>query len=424
MGFTNIIDRRKTNKNKSVVNRQRFLKRARVVIKKQVDKIVSSKSLTDIGKGDKITISRKTIKEPVFSHGKGGRKDYILPGNQDKIVGDMIPKPEGAGGSGRGIEGSPKGKGEDDFSFELSSDEFLDFFFDDLELPDLIKTRLKDTTVYKLARAGFTSVGIPANLNILRSMKQSLARKIALQAPFLKRIKEIEKELEEDKENALLLLELEVMKKKRDAVPFIDEIDLRYNAFEKRPQPSTKAVMFCIMDVSGSMGKYEKDLAKRFFTLLYLFLTRKYEKVDIIFIRHTTEANEVDENEFFHGRQTGGTIVSSALILTSDIIKERYPTSDWNIYISQASDSDNWGEDSPKCLKVLENDILPFTQYYAYVEISHEPDSGWFTSGNLWKHYKLLKNAYNNFVMKKIASAEDIYPVFRSLFEKDRLKNG
>jgi len=128
------------------------------------------------------------------------------------------------------------------------------------------------------------------------------------------------------------------------------------------PVPSSKAVMFCIMDVSGSMTQSIKDIAKRFFILLYLFLERNYKQIELVFVRHHTHAKEVDEQEFFYSRETGGTIVSSALKLTADIIDARYSPADWNIYIAQASDGDNWDGDSASCADILSKQILDKVQ--------------------------------------------------------------
>jgi len=414
---TNIVDRRKNGKKKSVINRNRFLKRAKKTIKKRVDEIVTKRDIKDIGKGDKITIPKKDIQEPHFNHGKGGNRDYVLPGNKDKIVGDTMQKPKGGGQGSGGPDASDSGEGEDDFSFNISRDEFLDFFFEDLELPDLVKTSLKDLEEYKLKRAGFTPVGNPSNLNIIRSMREALGRKIALEAAYDDEIAELEALLLRNKKNKDLLQRIEEAKENRENVPFIDEIDLRFNAFDKQPEPTSKAVMFCMMDVSGSMGEYEKDLAKRFYMLLYLFLQRKYKKVDVIFIRHTTVAAEVDEQTFFYDRATGGTIVSSGLVLATQIIQERYPTSDYNIYFAQASDGDNWKDDSATCTKLIRDHIMNMVQYFAYVQVAHQPGSGW-GEGELWDQYEEIDNEYDNFAMRKIGGPNEIYPVFRDLFSK------
>ncbi len=196
------------------------------------------------------------------------------------------------------------------------------------------------------------------------------------------------------------------------AIPFIDPFDLRYSNRIKVPKPSSQAVMFCILDVSGSMDESKKETAKRFFILLYLFLTRAYDKIEVVFIRHHTSATEVGEEEFFHSRESGGTVVSSALHLLTKIIGERYPSSDWNTYVAQASDGDNWDNDSIICRQMLVDSIMQAVQYYAYVEITDgEPQ-------NLWQEYTQISSHHKHFAMQKIESPADIYPVFRELFKK------
>ncbi len=168
-----------------------------------------------------------------------------------------------------------------------------------------------------------------------------------------------------------------------------------------------------IVDVSGSMDQATKDIAKRFYVLLYLFLTRTYENVEVVFIRHHTQAKEVDEHEFFYSQETGGTIVSSALKLMNEIVQDRYPVGQWNIYAAQASDGDNWADDSPRCRELLVNKLLPNCQYYSYIEITRRSHQ------TLWHEYEKLAEAFPNFAMKNIRSVEDIFPVFRELFQKE-----
>jgi len=413
-----IIDRRLNGKNKSAINRQRFIKRFKGQIKKAVSDAVAGRSITDMESGEKISIPTKDISEPEFSHGSGGSREMIHPGNVDFIPGDQVDRP--SGGGGKGNQASNDGEGEDDFAFELSRDEFLNFFFEDLELPDLVKTRLTTLVKQKSVRAGYTSDGNPSNINVVRSLKGALGRRIALSSPHLAGVRELEAELKQlvadgaGESPRALEIEEEILRLrgKIRAIPFIDTFDLRYNNRVPRPQPSTQAVMFCLMDVSGSMDEARKDIAKRFFILLYLFLTRTYEKIDLVFIRHHTVAKEVDEEDFFHSRESGGTVVSSALELMRDIIAERYPTADWNIYAAQASDGDNWNDDSPICRDLLLGSIMPLVQYFAYIEITPELHQ------SLWLEYLTVKSACPNFAMQHIESQADIYPVFRELFKK------
>ncbi|MEM7258067.1 MAG: DUF444 family protein, partial [Pseudomonadota bacterium] len=209
--------------------------------------------------------------------------------------------------------------------------------------------------------------------------------------------------------------ELALLEKKLSNIPFIDDFDLKFNITRKEPQPCSKAVMFCLMDVSGSMDQRTKDIAKRFFILLYLFLQRNYEKTEVVFIRHHSTAKEVDEEEFFYSRETGGTVVSSALRLMNEIIEQRYPITEWNLYGAQASDGDNWTNDSPVCHKLLADRLLPLLQYYCYIEIT---DRG---HQELWQYYeKLADTNPEAFALRAIEDYADIYPVFRDLFQRDR----
>ncbi|WP_020407164.1 YeaH/YhbH family protein [Hahella ganghwensis] len=429
MGVTHVIDRRLNGKNKSAVNRQRFLRRYREHIKKAVADAVNKRSITDIDRGESISIPSKDIGEPNFRHGKGGRRSQTHPGNKEFVTGDSIPRPPGGGGGGGSGQGqaSDQGEGMDDFVFQISQEEFLDFMFEDLALPNLVQKQLKETSNFKYVRAGYTTHGTPAKINVIRSMRGAYARRLALSGNKRKKISELEEQLETlkrspippdpvfSKEDQIQALEEEIkrLKGRIQRIPFIDEIDIRYNQHVKQPKPATAAVMFCLMDVSGSMSQTHKDIAKRFFILLYLFLKRNYEKIDVVFIRHHTSAKEVDEEEFFYSRETGGTIVSSALKLMREIMEQRYPTEDWNIYAAQASDGDNWNDDSPRCSKLLAESILPFVQYYSYIEITpHEHQM-------LWHEYEKLLEAYKErFSMQQIMDEADIYPVFRKLFQK------
>lgn len=404
------------------------MRRYRKHIKKAVDDAVTKRSITDMDSGEKVTIPREDINEPSFHHGRGGSREGVHPGNKEFVSGDTIERPQGGGGGG-GSGGDPGdgGDGMDDFVFQISQDEFLEFLFEDLELPNLVKRQLAGVESFKYVRAGIVNEGNPAKINIMRSMRQATSRRIALTAASRKKlrdfIEEREKLLAQDSilrdQARLAFVEKEIARLERRIakIPFVDTIDLRYNLHVKQPKPTSKAVMFCVMDVSGSMNQSMKDMAKRFFILLYLFLKRNYDKIEVVFIRHHTSAKEVDEQEFFYSRETGGTIVSSALKMMAEIIEDRYPTDEWNIYGAQASDGDNWNDDSPLCRKILMEDILPMVQYYAYIEINPRRHQA------LWREYETIKAQIEHFAMQAIADAADIYPVFRELFQRRPAKN-
>ncbi|EGR1700212.1 YeaH/YhbH family protein [Vibrio cholerae] len=417
------IDRRLNGKNKSTVNRQRFLRRYKEQIKESVADAVNRRSITNTESGEDVSIPTRDIKEPMFHQGKGGVRERVHPGNDQFIRGDKIDRPKGGqgnGGSGEG-EASADGEGSDDFVFQISKDEYLDILFEDLALPNLKKNQVNKITEWKTHRAGFQTSGVPSNISVVRSLQQSLARRTAMTAGKRRLMSELEEELERIQrseppqimEEMRIKQEIEELRNKIDSVPFIDTFDLRFKNYEKRPIPSSQAVMFCLMDVSGSMDQATKDIAKRFYVLLYLFLTRTYENVEVVFIRHHTQAKEVNEHDFFYSQETGGTIVSSALKLMHEIIEARYPLGEWNIYGAQASDGDNWADDSPRCKELLSNKLLPYCQYYAYIEITRRSHQ------TLWHEYEKLQASFDNFAMKNIRSVEDIFPVFRELFQKE-----
>ncbi len=420
--MSRIVDRRPNGRHKSAVNRQRFMRRFKKQIKDAVREAIAGRSIKNIDEsGEKITIPAKDIQEPSFNYGKGGNRNIVLPGNKDYIQGDHIKRsPGSSGGAGKNSEASEEGEGQDDFVFEISREEFLEIFFEDLALPNLVKTQIAKIPTFKTIRAGYTSEGTPANINIVRSLKGAKARKLALGGSYKKEIADLELEIanieannKQDSRLALLYEKLTKLKSHIAKIPFIDPFDIKYNNRIRQPKPTTQAVMFCLMDVSGSMDEAKKDIAKRFFILLYLFLSRSYESVEVVFIRHHTSAKEVDEQEFFYSRETGGTVVSSALELMRDIVEARYPSQEWNIYAAQASDGDNWNNDSPKCHDILVNDLLPYVQYFAYVEIMPRHHQ------SLWEAYLSIKDTYPQFAMQEIEEFKDIYPVFRELFKRD-----
>lgn len=418
-----IIDRRFNSKNKSTVNRQRFLRRYKAQIKKSLSDIINRRSITDLDTGDHIRIPAKDITEPSFQHAAGGIRERIYPGNKTFVKGDKFKRPSGDASGSQGSEASPQGEGMDDFVFQVSRDEYLELLFEDLELPNFAKNKLQKLLEYRQVRAGFSHQGTPSQINIIRSLKGALARRIGSTASLREKLRDLEQEHQRytaifgdrDPKTVALAEEIARLKQRIEKVPFIDSLDLRYNLYAKHSSPSSQAVMFCLMDVSGSMDQATKDMAKRFFILLYLFLHRSYKNVDVVFIRHHTQAKEVNEHDFFYSQETGGTIVSSALHLMDKIISQRYPPEQWNIYGAQASDGDNWSDDSPQCRQLLIEQIMPITRYFAYVEITKRNHQ------SLWQQYQHVAEACPHFAMQSIQTQADIYPIFHQLFKRQTL---
>jgi uncharacterized protein len=412
------VDRRLNPGGKSLENRQRFLRRAKSLVQAAVKKSSQDRDIKDVLEGGEVSIPLDGMHEPRFRR-EGGTRDMVLPGNKKFVEGDILPRPDG----GPGERGSRPGEGdaEDAFRFVLNRDEFVDLFLDDLELPELTKRRLADVESEGVHRAGYTTSGSPANLSVSRTVSKALMRRVALRRPRPEAIAELEAELENCDEARCgeLLAKIDTLKSKIRRIPFIDPIDIRFRRFETVPKPVAQAVMFCLMDVSGSMSEHMKDLAKRFYMLLYVFLKRRYRHVEIVFIRHTDRAEEVDEETFFHGPASGGTLVSSALQTMSDIVKSRYRPADWNIYAAQASDGDNLSADGEVAGRILTELILPVSQFFAYLEVggaggySFElPDS------SLWTLYERLRASGAPLSMRKVHDRSEIFPVFHDLFQR------
>ena len=422
-----IIDRRANPHGKNLGNRQRVLARARAAVSRAARDLVESGKLREIGKHGEVAIPSGSLHEPSFhTVFSGGERRAVLPGNREFSAGDRLKRPPGGGRSGGGAgEGSGGGGDQEDaFRFVLTRDEFLDVFFEDLELPDMVKSQVLAATTTSQVRAGISRDGGPSQIDLSRTMRQSMARRIGLGRPKPASVEALEAEiaeLEADGDRHGRLPELRVTLAEARArsarIPWIDPVDLRYRRFTKVSKPCAQAVMFCLMDVSGSMTEPMKEVAKSFFLLLHVFLERRYKRVDLVFIRHTETAEEVSEDVFFTDPRTGGTVVSTALAEFTRIQRARYKESDWNIYAAQASDGDNASGDTARAVAMMETDILPIAQYVAYIEIA---GFGGMIRGetDLWRGYAGLADRVDNLAMRRVAERRDIFPVFRELFRR------
>src|SRR6202167_1479872 len=413
-----IVDRRLNPGSKSLENRQRFLRRAKALVQGAVKKSSQDRDIRDVLEGGEVSIPLDGMNEPRF-HREGGTRDMVLPGNKKFVEGDILPR---SGGEGRGRPSKPgEGDGEDAFRFVLSRDEFVDLFLDDLELPDLAKRKLAEAESEGLHRAGYATSGSPANISVSRTVRLAMARRVALRRPRPETIAQLEAEIADCDEarRVELRAEIDALKAKSRRIPYIDPIDIRYRRFETVPKLVAQAVMFCLMDVSGSMSEHMKDLAKRFYMLLYVFLTRRYRHVEIVFIRHTNRAEEVDEDTFFHGPASGGTMVSSALQAMHEIVRSRFRPADWNIYAAQASDGDNSISDGAVTGRLLTDMILPVSQFFAYLEVGESNGSTFeMPDSSLWSLYQRLRADGAPLSMRKVTDRSEIFPVFHDLFQR------
>ncbi len=418
-----IIDRRPNPHGKNLENRQRVIARARAAVARATRNAVSEGTLREAGRDQAVTIPSDSLHEPSFhTVFSSGQRQFVLSGNKEFSTGDRLQRPRGGDGQGGQGDGQGGSEGEDGFRFVLTRDEFLDLFFEDLELPDLVKNQIVATETVAPVRAGIAVDGSPSQIDMGRTMRQSMARRIGLRRPKPPEVLAMEQEvfaLEQSGRDPLRLAELqealELAMRRLARVPWIDPVDLRYRRYTMVPKPSARAVMFCLMDVSGSMSEQMKDLAKRFFLLLHVFLERRYKRVEIVFIRHTEVAEEVDEQTFFTDPRSGGTVVSTALAEMTRIQTARFPKDSWNIYAAQASDGDSSSGDTSKAVAMLEENILPVVQHFAYIEVAA---SAALIRGptDLWRGYEPLSQRAPRLAMRRVTDKGEIFPVFRDLF--------
>jgi uncharacterized sporulation protein YeaH/YhbH (DUF444 family) len=421
---TSVIVDRRADKGKSTSNRQRVLKRLDRALKAQIDKMVAQRKLGETDEPAEVTLARSDVSEPSFGlDPASGAIGRVVPGNEHYRVGDKIPRdpPQGQGrGSGQGA-GSGESEAEDTFRFALSREEYLSLLFDDLELPALVKKDLLQIDESKMRRGGVVRYGNPGSVCVVRTFKASIGRRVAAEAQYEEELEEAVAALAVARQSGIASriemaeLQIEELRARSAEIPFLDPVDLRHRSLVEVHTPSTAAVMFCLMDVSSSMDEERKDLAKRFFTLLYLFLTRKYKKVDLVFIRHTDQAQEVDEDTFFNGTQAGSTKVFSALAKMNEIIDSRYPASHYNVFGAQASDGDSFGGDSTESSAYLLSQLLPFSRYFVYAEVGDRPAHG---SSSLWSAYSAIQS--DHFNMAAVSGRNEVYPALAKLFQKEQ----
>lgn len=373
--MTIFIDKRK-DKESITASKQKFIRRTKRLIKEKIDNFIKGSSIKDITKkGQKIIIKKRSIHEPEFKYVDNIlEKDLFVTGNNKHNKGDKIAIRTPTGdGNGEGEGGNSDVLSEDEFMFYLNKDEFNELLFDHLELPNLLKNK-GVMTKYIRKRAGYNRKNIPARLDLMKTFKLAIARRLAT----------------------------------KQSTPFLDEIDLRYKNYKMKEIPVTSAVMFCIMDVSGSMDSEMKILAKKFYILLNLFLESKYKNVELVFIRHHVTAEECSEFSFFNKRETGGTVISSALGLASNLIKERYSPDIWNIYIAQTGDGDNYPHDNENCVPLI-NNLLQDVRLFLYFQVI-ERETNYMNLLKEIDHKKLKAEASDD--------PTAIYKFFSDVFKK------
>lgn len=433
------VDRRKTGRGKSLPNRQRLLRRIQDAIRESKPTDIDSGGVKSMGgatsgSANPVKVTRKSLHEPSFHYASGsGKREIVLIGNDDWERGDEFPLAGDDDAAATG--GGPGEDSEDDFIVNVSRDEFFNVFFEDCALPDLQETHAKDLPQAVSKPAGFKKDGNPGSLSLIRSFKNAMPRKGAMTRTMREELKVLEARRDElmspdfvssshdewEEDLKTTLARIQHLKSKISNVPVFEKVDLRYRKREKVLVKAADAVFVMIMDISGSMDENKKRIARKFFSLQYAFIKRKYPQTDLVFIAHTDQAEEMTEEDFFSTRKSGGTIVSPAYTLAHQIIQTRYDAQKSNIYLSQASDGDNWDFDNSEIIPELEQSgLLSKLRHMSYAQVGESFTSGYGGTGTLWKVLESISNAFTvrKLSMVKIDNDEEVFDAFQKIYKK------
>jgi uncharacterized sporulation protein YeaH/YhbH (DUF444 family) len=437
------VDRRSTGRGKSLNNRQKLLDRIKESIRGAKPDDIGAQGVTggtSTGKSlvNPVSIARHALHEPTFHYAPHtGKRDIVLPGNDKWLRGDEFPVDDGSGdGQGDGPGAGPGEDGEDDFIINISRNEFFDVFFEDCELPDLQETAEKELPEAVWKPAGFQKEGNAAQLSVIRSYRNSIGRRRALTVDSRTELEQLEDELKVvDAELAVnpinasanarykaIVARIDELRTKMGVVPLFEKVDLRYRKSEKIQVKSADAVLLMMMDISGSMDEDKKTIARKFFSLQYAFIKRRYPNTDLVFIAHTDSPEEMTEEEFFTTRKSGGTIVSTALALANSILGGRYDSDQTNIYLSYASDGDNWEVDNSKVLDELESKgLLAKLRHAVYAQVGQSFASSYTyatSSSTLWNVMSSVAKGNPKLHAIKIDDQEAVFPKFKEIYTK------
>jgi len=380
----------KTVADRSAGDRRRHKKKIDRAIKEGIHSIVAEESIIGKDGKKKIRIPVRGIKEYRFVYGDNSKNGKVgsAPGKdvrRGQKIGNSKKEKQQTQGDKPGDE-----PGTEYYDVEITLEELADYLFSDLELPDLERKSLKKTMSEKFKRKGYRKQGIVPRLDKKKTAVQRIKRKKAAAS----------------RENF----------KEDDKFSFHEE-DLTYKHYKKSKKENSNAVIFFLMDISGSMTQNKKFMARSFYFLLYHFIRSKYNHTEIVFVSHDTTAYEVSEEQFFTRGESGGTKVSAGLVMVNDIIHQRYHPSAWNIYMFQCSDGDNWPQDTDKVLDVM-GKIKNIAQLVGYCEIDTNPDveSKWFQDSKLSRVYKPLID--KKFKQAAVSSKKDVWPAFNKFFSR------
>jgi len=395
-----IFREHKSSADRSAADRKRHKAKIDKALREGIKDVIADESIIGQDGNKKVKIPVKGIKEYQFVYGENDQNKKAASAGDKQIKRGQVLRKKGSKGKGKPDKASNKA-GEEYYEVEVTLDELAEYLFADLELPDLEKKKFKFIKDKKPKRSGYRKKGLRSKLSKKETIKRKIRRKKRAIAAGTWNPESGER------------------------FPFHED-DLKYKHLKMKNENNNSAAIFFLMDVSGSMDKEKKYLARSFYFILYQFLRYKYDNVEVVFISHSTDAKEVSEEEFFQRATMGGTIISSALEMEKDIINKRYHPSSWNIYTFYSGDGENWSFDNPKAVKLFE-DLKNLSQMICYAEIdphSHLTDrlGGGYNFGmqdplnqdGLW--YDLLPLVGEQFKLVKINKSSQIWPAFQVMF--------
>lgn len=390
-----IFREHKTIADRAASDRSRHRHKIEKAIKESIKDVVAEESIIGQSGKKKIRIPVKGIKEHRFVYGNNEENKRVGSAQGKEVSpGQRIGHRRKVKSEGEGDGKAGNKPGEEMYEIEMSLEELAGYLFSDLELPELEKKSFKFTTQEKMKRKGKRPYGIRPRLSKKETIKQKIKRKKA----------------------AIKAGSFDPVNGERFT---FHESDLRYKHIAPVKKENTAAVVFFVMDVSGSMTKSKKFLARSFFFLLYQFLNHKYSSIDVVFISHTADAKEVNEDQFFTQVPNGGTLVSTGLKKVEEIIEKRYHPNNWNIYTFYCGDGDNWSIDNEEAIEAFKR-LKEINQAMCYTEIGTESrysDLQIFAGKadkRLWDLVKLAEG--DNFKRIKLAESKDVWPAFKKLF--------
>jgi len=364
---------------KGYQDQNRHQEKVREAIKQNLPDLVTDESIVMNDGRQIVKVPIKSIDEYRFRYNYNKQK-HVGQGDGDSQVGDVLGvDPQAAKGPGKG-EGAGDQPGEDYYEAEINMAELEEILFEELELPNLEEKQKEKLQASDIVFQDVRKKGIMSNIDKKRTIMENLRRNANAGKP---------------------------------GIHGISPEDLRFKTWDDVVKPHSNAVVLALMDTSGSMGSFEKYIARSFFFWMTRFLRRKYEHVEIVFVAHHTEAKEVSEQDFFTRGESGGTICSSAYHKALEIIDSRYPPANWNIYPFHFSDGDNLTSDNEKCVQLIE-ELIKRSNLFGYGEV------------NQYNRSSTLMAAYKNIPHKKflysiIREKGDVYKALKTFFSKPKL---